>query len=56
MNKEDLMDCLKMQYKKLKKEIKELKSENKHLNYQLYMALKELDDFQEMAEKRGLNE
>lgn len=53
MNKDDLIDCLKSQYKKLKKEIKELKRDNRHLNYQLDVALKELDEYQEKTEKNG---
>lgn len=47
MNKDDLI-------KYLEKKIIDLKHENKHLIYQLDMALKELDKYQEIMEKEGL--
>lgn len=46
MSKDDLI-------KYLEKQNIELKHENKHLNYQLDIALKELDVYQEKEEKRG---
>lgn len=48
MSKDDLI-------KYLEKQIIDLKHENKHLNYQLDMALKELDEYQEKEEKEGIN-
>lgn len=44
MNKDDLI-------KNLEKQIIDLKHENKHLVYQLDIALKELDEYQEKLEK-----